>query len=296
VLMAPLIAPRDLIATAGPRSEFPLSEADFQTISQIVHERCGIVLTSHKREMVYARLTQRLRALSLRSFADYCLLLKSGRGKQEMGFLIDAITTNLTRFFREAHHFDHLKNNVLPEIVRAAQPERPRIKIWSAGCSTGEEPFSIAMAAVDARRTIGQAWDLQILATDLDTAVLQKAKAGKYRTASLEEVPADLRARSFVHEAGNGGEVTVSKNLRNLITFKQLNLLEPWPMTEQFDAIFCRNVMIYFDAKTKATLIYRFRSILKDKGWLYIGHSESLLHQQTGFALRGRTIYQKVNS
>ncbi len=281
---------------AGNRFEFPFTQADFQTIVGIVYERSGIVLAAHKRDMAYSRLARRLRALGLRSFKDYCALLESRNGESEIGYLIDAITTNLTKFFREQHHFEHLKREVLPEFARHARGEKPQIRLWSAGCSSGEEPYSIAMTALAARQEIGGDWDLRILATDLDTAMLQKAKAGLYEMASLTGVPELMRNRFFEPPLENQtGAVAVSKAVAGLVTFKQLNLLAPWPMNGKFDVIFCRNVMIYFDAKTKATLVERFHTLLREGGWLYVGHSESLLDHQTRFKLSGRTIYQKIS-
>ncbi len=277
--------------------EFPFTEADYQTIVSIVYERSGIVLAAHKRDMTYSRLARRLRALGLRSFRDYCALL-SRKESNETGFLINAITTNLTKFFRESHHFEHLEKEVFPALTNFSRGEsKPHIRVWSAGCSSGEEPYSIAMTAIAARQQICRDWDLRILATDLDTAMLRKAKAGIYAEALLGDVPARMRSRFFEAPAGeDASAVPVSKAVQNLITFKQLNLLGPWPMSGQFDAIFCRNVMIYFDAKTKNTLIERFHAILKDGGWLYVGHSESLLDHAALFKLRGRTIYQKTKA
>ena len=274
--------------------EFPFTVADFRTIVGIVYERSGIVLAAHKRDMTYSRLARRLRALGLRSFSDYCALLESKNGNKEIGFLINAITTNLTKFFREPHHFDHLRDHVLrPSFASVGQ--RPRIRVWSAGCSSGEEPYSIAMTALTAQKETGRDWDFRTLATDLDTSMLKKAKAGIYPRASLESVPAGVRERYFDKPAGGHDNVLVAKAAQEMISFRQLNLLGPWPMSGKFDVIFCRNVMIYFDAKTKAALIERFHGQLVDGGWLYVGHSKSLLDHQTRFKLRGRTIYQKIS-
>jgi chemotaxis protein methyltransferase CheR len=277
--------------------EFPFTQADFQTIVSIVYERSGIVLAANKRDMAYARLVQRLRALRLSSFSEYCALLSSNKGADEIGFLINAITTNLTKFFREPHHFEHFRGQALPELVKSAKGGTPRIRVWSAGCSSGEEPYSIAMTALASRAEIGRDWDLQILATDLDTTMLEHGKAGIYPKSSLESVPANIRERFFEAPTRitTGGSVQVARQVQALVTFKHLNLIKPWPSGMNFDVIFCRNVAIYFDAKTKASLINRFHSILKDGGWLYIGHSESLHSHQNQFKLIGRTIYQKIS-
>jgi chemotaxis protein methyltransferase CheR len=277
--------------------EFPFTQADFHTIVSIVYERSGIVLAASKRDMAYARLVQRLRALGLSSFRDYCQLLSSNKGADEIGFLINAITTNLTKFFRESHHFEHLRHHVLPELAKAAGAAIPRIRVWSAGCSSGEEPYSIAMTALAARTETGRDWDFNILATDLDTTILEHAKAGIYPKASLETVPAAMRERFFdTHTHAKAGNVRISPQVQSLITFKPLNLTKPWHSGMSFDVIFCRNVTIYFDAKTKASIINRFHSILKNGGWLYVGHSESLHEHQHQFKPSGRTIYQKINS
>jgi chemotaxis protein methyltransferase CheR len=273
--------------------EFPLTPADFKTIAGLVYERSGIVLGDHKRDMVCSRLTRRLRALHLRSFREYCALLHGSAGEEEIGPLINAITTNLTKFFREAHHFEHLHKTVLAQIWKSTLGAKPRVRIWSAACSTGEEPYSIAMTAMASRREAGREWDFRVLATDLDTAVLKKAAMGAYPAAALEDVPAGMRESGFTLTPSG---VRVAPDVQALITFKQLNLLGPWPMHGPLDAIFCRNVMIYFDAETKAKLVERLHALLKPGGWLYVGHSESLLEQQHRFKLWGHTIYQKTGS
>ncbi len=254
------------------------------------------MLSANKRDMAYARLVQRLRALGLSSFRDYCSLLNSSKGVDEIGYLINAITTNLTKFFREAHHFEHLRTHVLPA-AQSASAGMPRVRVWSAGCSSGEEPYSVAMTALAARAEIGRDWDFHILATDLDTAMLEQAKAGIYPKTSLELVPARMRDRFFetLTHITTGG-LRISPQVQALVTFKHLNLTKPWPSGMSFDVIFCRNVAIYFDAKTKASLIDRFHSVLKDGGWLYVGHSESLHDHQKQFKLSGRTIYQKLST
>ncbi|MFZ1110695.1 MAG: protein-glutamate O-methyltransferase [Rhodomicrobium sp.] len=277
-------------------NEFPFTAADFRTIVGIVYERSGIVLAAHKRDMTYSRLARRVRALGLRTFRDYCALLEGNDGGKEVGFLINAITTNLTKFFREHHHFEHLRDHILTSPPEAPRGQRPRIRIWSAGCSSGEEPYSIAMTAMANQRERGGDWDLRILATDLDTSMLKKAKTGIYPRSCLESVPPGMRERFFTAEPRDRESVSITQSAQELITFRQLNLLSSWPMSGKFDAIFCRNVMIYFDAKTKATLIDRFHGQLADGGWLYVGHSESLLDHQSRFKLRGRTIYQKISS
>ncbi len=177
----------------SPCDEFPFTQADFKTIAGLVYEHSGIVLGAHKRDMVYSRLARRLRALRLRSFREYCSLLDSGSGDGEIGSLINAITTNLTKFFREAHHFEHLGKTVLAEIWKTHRTEKPRVRIWSAACSTGEEPYSIAMTAMASQREAQRDWDCRVLATDLDTAVLNKAMTAAYPAAAEADVPAGMR-------------------------------------------------------------------------------------------------------
>ncbi|MFT4080054.1 CheR family methyltransferase [Rhodomicrobium lacus] len=281
-------------SSSSAATEFPFTAADFQTIVGIVYKRSGIVLNAHKRDMTYSRLSRRLRALGLRSFRDYCALLESREGDGEASFLIDAITTNLTKFFREAHHFDFLKEHVLAPGAQRRNGERSHIRLWSAGCSTGEEPYSIAMVAAALQREAMADWDLRVLATDLDTNVVKKARAGIYPRACLENVPAAMRETFFERRPEDRNTVQVRRNIQDLVSIRQLNLLSPWPFHGKFDAIFCRNVMIYFDAATKAALIERFHAQLKEGGWLFVGHSESLLDHQARFKLCGRTVYRKI--
>ena len=282
---------------SGNDLEFPFTAADFQTIAGLVYERSGIVLGPHKRDMAYSRLARRLRALGLKSFREYCELLKSSEGADEAMSLINAITTNLTKFFREEHHFEHLRSEVFPEIVKNSRPgQRPRVRIWSAACSSGEEPYSIAMTALGFQRETGCEWDLRILATDLDTGMLQKGKTGLYPSGARKDVPADLHEFSFEKPAAGSGNIQVAKQVRELVTFNQLNLLGQWPMKGPFDVILCRNVMIYFDAAAQATLVRRMHEMLRNGGWFYAGHSESLYNHQQLFKLRGATIYRKLGS
>lgn len=281
------------LADEGER-QFPFGAEDFRYLAALAYELTGIVLGAHKKNMVYGRLVRRLRVLGLTSFTDYCKLLQGETGDQEIGLLINAITTNLTKFFREDHHFEHLRQIVLPQAAAlAARNGRRRLRVWSAGCSSGEEPYSIAMTLAQALPDLAQ-WDARILATDLDSAVLEKAESGRYPAAALAGIPKAARVRYFEPDRGRGDAMLVAAPLRRLVTFKRLNLLQGWPMRGPFDAILCRNVMIYFDAAAKSDLVHRFAALLKPNGWLYVGHSESLLNYQTMFRVRGRTIYQKV--
>ena len=272
-------------APSGRSTEFELSDSQFQFLSELAHRRTGIVLAEGKRDMVYGRLVRRLRSLALDSFAEYCQLLSGEHADDEMGHLINAITTNLTGFFREEHHFEHLTDHLATLL-----PKQKRLRLWSAACSSGMEPYSMAMvlqAALGKTAT----HDAKILATDIDTAMLQTGRAGTYRTSDVEKVPTAYRKD---YAELDGERVVMGDALRQLITFKPLNLLEAWPMRGPFDVIFCRNVVIYFDKPTKVELFDRMADMLTPGGLLYIGHSENLHNICNRFELVGRTIYQRV--
>lgn len=276
---------------AARQTEFELRDDDFEKISSFVRSRTGIVLNERKRNLVYSRLVRRLRALRLDSFAAYCDYLDGPDGDGEHGSLINAITTNLTGFFREAHHFDHLGETVLRPLIAGRASGRRRLRLWSSACSTGEEPYSIAMVLRTVLPETG-GWDAKVLATDIDTDVVAHARAGVYAADSVERMPASHRSRWL--EPAPGGKVQIDRRVRNLITFKQLNLLDDWPMRGPFDAIFCRNVVIYFDKQEKCVLFDRLADMLHPEGWLYIGHSENLLGISDRFQLMGRTIYRRI--
>jgi chemotaxis protein methyltransferase CheR len=271
--------------------EFPLEEADFRRIARLVKERAGIVLGERKLDLVYGRLVRRLRALRLDSFAAYCALLEGPHGEGEVTPMVNAITTNLTSFFREPHHFDHLARTVLQPLVRQPHKGR-RIRIWSAGCSSGEEPYSVAMMLRSTIPVIA-GWDARILATDIDTEMIERATSGRYDARGAVAMPAAFRAK-FV-EDGAPGEIRIADEIRRLVSFKPLNLLGHWPMRGPFDAIFCRNVVIYFDKAQQSRLFDRIADLLADDGWLYIGHSESLLGVTDRFVAAGRTTYRKIS-
>ena len=270
--------------------EFRFRKEDFRYLSSLVKSQAGIVLADHKMNMVYSRLARRLRQLQLSNFEEYCRLLEEDQNGEEMGLFINAITTNLTRFFREPHHFDHLAEQ-LKDRFQAAPP-RTRVRIWSAGCSSGEEPYSIAMTAADCLPRL-HSLDFRILATDLDTSMVAHGAKGEYPLRGTDGLSKAQLAKYTLpdrqHEA-----FTVKSTLRDRITFKQLNLLRGWPMRGKFDAIFCRNVMIYFDGPTKDRLLQRFHEMLVPDGWLYIGHSETILDNPGLWVPMGKTIYRKA--
>jgi chemotaxis protein methyltransferase CheR len=272
--------------------EFKFTNADFAFIAATIGERTGITLGSHKRDLVYGRLARRLRALDLENFRQYCELLKGPEGGAEIGLLVNAITTNMTSFFRESHHFDHLRDFLVARMAERSGGSRSRLRVWSAGCSSGEEPYSIAMTLREACNDRLPGWDAKILATDIDTNVLATAEQGVYPADRVTPVPLAYRSRYIA--PGADRTFAVADSLRQLISFKPLNLLEEWPMTGPFDVIFCRNVVIYFDKPTQRLLFDRFADMLGPGGLLYVGHSESLFRVCDRFAAAGRTVYRKI--
>lgn len=264
-----------------------MSDEDFDFLRRLAREKTGIELSDHKKEMIYSRVVRRIRTLKLANFRDYCLYLQRN-AEAEMTDFINAITTNLTSFFRETHHFDYLRDTVIPSL-RSAPGRTRSLRIWSAGCSTGEEPYSIAMTLGEAG--IGRDWDVRILATDLDSNVIAHGKAGVYNADKLDSIPAHLRSKYFSSQAD--GSFRVRSELASMITFQQLNLLHHWPIHYPFDAIFCRNVVIYFSKDTQRQLFDRFANQMVPNGWLFIGHSESLHGVSTRFKSLGRTIYRR---
>lgn len=266
--------------------DFEMTDADFTRVAKMVGSIAGIILKDHKRQMVYTRLSRRLRALGMQRFCDYLDYVESPAGAAELGELSNAVTTNLTSFFREGHHFSHLAKEVLAPL---AQSGERRVRIWSAGCSTGEEPYTIAMTALS-EGAIGAGRDFKILATDIDTNVLATGKKGFYAEDRLKGVSDALRR---AHAKAAEGGVEFTDKVKLLISFRQLNLLHDWPFRGPFDAIFCRNVVIYFDTETKTRLINRYAEMLVPHGTLYLGHSESLLGEHPLLRSEGRTIYRR---
>lgn len=275
--------------------EFEFTEQDFQFLARRVNELTGIVISERKQQMLYSRLSRRLRSLQMDNFADYCRYVDGPQGDTEISAMINAVTTNLTHFFRESHHFHHLRDEALPAIAAAARSDADkRLRIWSAGCSSGQEPYSIAMTVKTARIDFSR-WDLRILATDLDSEMVETAAAGRYLVADADGIPADMGAKFTDRvESSKGTEIRMRDVLKDIIAFKRLNLMNNWPMRGPFDVIFCRNVMIYFDHPTKVRLIDRYAQLLRPDGWLYIGHSESLNKVSERFQLVGRTIYRRI--
>lgn len=250
----------------------------------MLYEYCGIKLNDSKMDMVYSRLARRLRATGLKTFQDYLARVEK-KQDDEWEVFINSLTTNLTAFFREPHHFPLLKNHVLNLRKRS-------LRLWCSAASTGEEPYTMAMTMVEAFNTYKP--PVEIIATDIDTNVLMKAKAGVYSMDRVEKLPPEILKRFFLKGSGsNANNVKVRRELCDLISFQQLNLLDSqWSIKGPFDAIFCRNVMIYFDKDTQYQILKRFAPMLEPHGLLFAGHSESLHHASDLFKLRGQTVYE----
>ncbi|PZF76566.1 chemotaxis protein [Aestuariivirga litoralis] len=271
--------------------EFGFDRSDFAFIATTLYEDAGISLPASKANLVYSRLAKRLRALGLESFRDYCELVGSDEGSEERTQMIAALTTNVTRFFREPHHFDHLRRKVVEPAAAEIRQGR-RLRIWSAGCSSGQEPYSIALTLLsvipDAR-----AYDVRILATDINPIVLEQARKATYPAEEVVSVPADMR-KSWMEPTGIG-TLRLDEAPRGLVSFRPLNLIGSWPMKGPFDAVFCRNVVIYFDEKTQMRLLTRLSSLLRPGGYLYLGHSERMVGPAEAlFRLEGTTTYRKL--
>ena len=270
--------------------EIPLGDAEFARIRARVQREAGIALSEAKRQLVVSRLSRLVRGLGLPHFAAYLDHLDLGAGPQDRQAFINALTTNLTRFFREEHHFDHLVAHVgalMSHAPRRSPDGRPRLRLWSAGCSTGQEPYTMAMALLAAHPGLRN-WDFRILATDVDTDVLARAASGRYAGSEIDGLSPQRKAMFL--EDGDG-QVRVPPAAQGLVTFKPLNLMDAWPMRGPFDAIFCRNVVIYFDKPTQMALFSRMVPMLVPGGCLYIGHSETLPAGELGLTSVGRTIF-----
>ncbi|WP_229518344.1 CheR family methyltransferase [Massilia sp. PAMC28688] len=265
--------------------EFDFTRGDFERVRVLIYQRAGISLADSKQEMVYSRLARRLRATGIASFERYLNELEGGRLGEEWESFTNALTTNLTSFFREAHHFP-----LLAEHVRARRDEP--LTIWCSASSTGEEPYSIAMTVCEAFNTLTP--KVEIIATDIDTNVLAVGERGVYAIDRIDKMAPERARRFFLRGKGEQeGMVRVRPELRQLVTFKHLNLLaDKWPLTGPFDVIFCRNVMIYFDKATQRKILSRFVPLMKPDALLFAGHSENFLYVSDALKLRGKTVYE----
>jgi chemotaxis protein methyltransferase CheR len=267
--------------------EAVMTDADFERIVARIHREAGIVLKRHKKQMVRSRVSRRLSARNMGDFARYLDLLDDPKESEELTAFVNALTTNLTSFFREAHHFNHLADSVFPRLINQQNP----IRIWSAGCSSGEEAVSIVLVAQSLLRDRGP-FDFKVLATDIDTSILARASTGRYPRDRAKETLD--RFQSGFTKVSEEGMLQVAPGVLSSIRYLPLNLLGPWPMQRPFDAIFCRNVLIYFDSSTKKTLVDRFVAQLRVGGMLYLGHSEALLANHPNLRAEAHTAYRKT--
>jgi chemotaxis protein methyltransferase CheR len=269
--------------------EFPMSGSNFRAISKLAYDHSGIVLSDHKQQMVYSRLARRIRELQMHNFDAYLRKVNSHWEEESTAFL-NALTTNLTSFFRENHHFNYMAKHVVPELKKIHAHDK-KIRVWCAAASTGEEPYSIGMVL---RETFpGNAWDIKILATDIDSNVLATAKKAVYGPDRVEDFDPS-RLKKWFRKAQDGSYQIVD-SVRSLLTFNQLNLLQSWPIKGPFDIVFCRNVIIYYDQETQKTLFKKIHKVMAKDAHLFIGHSESLFNVCKQFDLIGRTVYRRSN-
>ncbi len=255
---------------AGGIANYAFTDADFTVIAKRAQADFGLHLTLAKKDLVYSRLAKRLRQLGLADFQSYCRLIDSNGAEDERMHMLSALTTNVTHFFREGHHFQTLRDKVLPPLIAAAREGR-RVRIWSAGCSAGQEPYSLAFTLLEACPEAAR-FDIRILATDVDPEILAKARDGVYHNDELKALPETVRAQHIL--PSDGSRFSIGDKARALVTFGALNLMQDWPIKGPFDVIFCRNVAIYFDKETQARLWQRFAELMPVGGHLCIGHSE----------------------
>lgn len=267
--------------------EFEFTQKHFDFVAGLVKNKSGIVLASHKKDMAYGRLVRRIRALNMNDFDEYCSYIGDPNNSDELMEFVNAITTNLTRFFREEHHFDHLAD-LLKKYNK--QKMNSQLRIWSSACSSGMEPYSIAMTVADNLPAL-KSWDVKILATDIDTNMLAKSRDGIYKVSDMDNIPAKYHNK---YCETDGDKLIMNEKLKDIMRFNHLNLLESWPFNKQVDIVFCRNVIIYFDKDTQRQIFKKMSKQVKSGGYLYIGHSETLNNVSDDFKLIGKTIYQRI--
>lgn len=278
--------------TVGTAAQIELDDAHFEVLSRLTRKVCGIMLGAEKRLMVQSRLRPRLRAVNMSSFGDYIEHVSSAAGQSELRMMISALTTNVTQFFREPHHFELLRTELLPRLKDKLE-RGGKVRIWSAGCSYGQEPYSIAMHMLDTDKCWATG-DFRILATDIDPKALSHARRGIYDESQLASVDFMNVQPFFTSVEDDSDSVEVSEEVKRLITFKELNLLSKWPMQGPFDVIFCRNVVIYFDTETQNGLWPRFYNLLSPEGLFFLGHSERVPNSlELGLMSVGPTAYKK---
>lgn len=274
----------------------PITREEFELFRALILKETGIFLGDSKRALVVARMAKRLRQLGFRTYSEYYhLLSKDDPFREELPRMINCITTNKTSFFREPHHFEFLSGQLVPELQHRAAAGGPRqIRVWSAACSTGEEPYTIAITLREALGFALPGWDVRILASDIDTDVLAAAEKGMYPLEAAESVPKPLQQRMFLRGVGKwDGFVQVRPQIRSMVTFRRINFVDnPWPVHTHFDAIFCRNALIYFERSVQKTLIDRLAAMLKPGGYLFAGHSENLLWLTNSVASVRNNVYR----
>lgn len=275
-------------------SSVAMSEKEFRQISDLVYQHCGINLHDGKKELVQARLAKWIRQGGFKTFENYIQHVLEDKTGKEFSILIDSLSTNLTSFFREYQHFEYLNEKLLPSLLERKRKEQNfRLRGWSAGCSSGEEPYSIAITLLEAVGGQGR-WDMKLLATDISTRMLTTARQGLYEQERVAAVAPMLKNKYLMPVSMDGQKAfQVADAVRNIVIFKYLNLMKDWPVRGPLDFIFCRNVMIYFDKPTQQTLVNRFWDMLGSKGILFTGHSESLTGIQHKFEYIQPTIYMK---
>ena len=272
--------------------EFSFTLGDFRRIAGLLYEQAGVTLTDSKASLVYSRLAKRLRFLGLSSFIDYCAMVASPSGVDERRAMLNALTTNVTRFYREPHHFDHLRDDVLKPALDHLRAGG-RMRLWSAACSSGQEPYSMALTILSLLPE-APSLDIKILATDIDTRILAQGREGLYPEDLIAPIPASFRDRWMHRDTEDPRSWRIGPEARALVTFKELNLIGHWPVSGPFDAIFCRNVVIYFDEPTQEKVWSRFIPLLAPEGHLYIGHSERVGPTVSGVRSDGLTIYRRT--
>lgn len=275
--------------------EIEFTDGNFQTISTTVQSETGIHLTSGKATLVYSRLSKRLRKLGMTHFDEYCTFIATESGAEERINMISALTTNVTSFYREQHHFEDFSKRILPDLLARAS-NGGKVRIWSAACSSGEEPYSIALEILQAVKSIS-GFDIKILATDIDRSILDKARTGEYTESVIGKLPTPVVSEFFTKTRSNTPTWRIADRVKDLISFRQLNLIEPWPISGKFDVIFCRNVTIYFDPPTRDAVWQKFSGVLTDSGQLYVGHSERISGPAAETLINnGVTAYRHKNS
>ena len=283
----------EAVSSFSDKTDIPMGDRDFARIIDLAYRSAGLSISPGKKSLVYSRLSRRIKSLGIGSFPEYLDLVESREESGELDHLISSLTTNVTAFFREKHHFEHLHRIVLPELAQGRQ--QSRIRLWSSACSSGEEPYSMALCILAAIPDAAQ-YDIKILATDIDPGILTTATRGHYPRSALASIPRDINSERYFLPV-DGDTVEPGPELRRMVTFKQLNLVRDWPFRGTFDAIFCRNVTIYFAKDTQQSIWLRLAKVLAPGGHLYIGHSERVSGLAEAMLTNtGITQYQRVGA